>query len=392
MNLSTLAVVFNVFSALTDGLMSVIIQYITEKGATWVQTFYTQFYLSTLLMVLTWMLWFGYEYHFIVKIHDDKNTKYDSYFSYLISIFPFNEDSLRISKQKWFVLFFRSICGVTSLLFYNISLSYSEAGDVLLIEFVTTMITSILFGWLFFGEKYNILVLLAVIICIGGTILVTQPSFIFGNGSTVETMNFYGFIFVFISGMIRGFSQALIKHSFKLSINWISIIVVPQLIGCIIMFIVYIFVYWVFDIKDWNLIINGINDNIDYQLLLLSTGFLYYLWYVFYTLSFRIGDIGRLGIIQNSNIIFGYIFGLLIGTSNNYICYIGVVLVLIACVVIFLELQIERDENENEDEDINTNNYNMTDKSHHKYQVINDPIEGSIEDSIDVSIDDYSKN
>ena len=275
-------------------------------------------------------------------------------------------------KQKWFVLLFRGVCGVITNILYNVSLAYSEAGDVLLIEFVFTMLTSLLFGWIFFSEKYNSYILISVIICIGGTILVTQPSFIFGNNSSVDTMNFYGFIFISLGGIIRGFAQALIKHSFTLEINWISIVLVPQLIGCGIMIIVYIIGYFAF---EWRLINDKIDNNVNYSLLLLSIGLLGYLWYVFYTLAFRIGDIGRMGILQNCNIVFGYICGFLINVSNNYVCYIGVVLVLISCVCIFVELRMTRDIDTTENEqDTDTMESVGNDRNNYKYQPINDPI------------------
>ena len=366
LDLTTLSIAFNVFSAAIDGLQSVNIEYLTTNcGISWILTFYAQYYLATLLMTISWILWFSFEYYYD-RIDPDEVDNYSNFVSYLLSIFPhLNEND----QQKWFVLLFRSICGVLSLIFYNISLSYSNAGDVLLIEFVTTMIVSISLGWMFFNEKYNAIVFICIIVCIGGGILVTQPSFIFGTGNDIETMNFYGFLFTFLAGVIRGIAQALIKHSFVIKVHWLSIILIPQLIGCIILVFVFIIGYFVF---DWNLInmkTYESNDNNSYTLLLLlSTGLSFYLFYVFCTLSFRIGNIGRLGIIQNSNIVFGYLFSAIIDIKINYICWTGIILVMIAFVVMFFEMKQYGDEND--ENDINGDNQDGNHDDQIKYQQI----------------------
>lgn len=351
LDLTTLSIVFNVLSAAIDGLQSVMVEYLTTScGITWMLTLYIQYYLGTLLMTLSWILWFFFEYYYgCVEQGLGEVNNHTSFTSYLLSIFPsINEND----KQKWFVLIFRSLCGVLSLLNYDIALSYSNAGDVLLIEFVTTMLISILFGWIFFKEKYNVIVLMCLISCLGGGILVIQPTLIFGTGREIETMNFYGFIFIFISGVIRGIAQALIKHSFVIKVHWISIILIPQLLGCIVLLFIFIIGSL---LLDWSLISDDIfdnnNNNNNYVLLLLcGTGLMYYLFYTLCTLSFRIGNIGRLGIIQNSNIVFGYLFSTILGVEINYICTIGIILVLTAFVVMFFEMKTYDDDNGNDND------------------------------------------
>ena len=77
-----------------------------------------------------------------------------------------------------------------------------------------------------------------------------------------------------------------------------------------------------------------------------SLGILFFVCIITAVIGFRLGDIGRLGIIQNIEVVIIYLLdAVLLNESENYLCYIGVVITIAGCGIVFYEQR----QNQNDD-------------------------------------------
>ena len=341
MNSRLLAICCLLIAALANVILTILLELAEDLGATWVQTF---FFFEWTFFVLTFGSWFIYSIYiyYFSALRLEMTPDY-TFSEYLATLFP-QKSSSSLYKKQWSVLILRGIFGVSAGACYNISLKYCESGDVILIQTATMSILTIFFGWMYFNESINYLIIVSLILAIVGMILVTQPTFIFGANDDSNTMNSIGLIIILIGGGFRAGLQAILKHTKNIQIKTETAILVPKMITAPFALVCYAIGMLIW---DWELI-TSYNDNIWNNLILISVGAMWFLWAAMVTVGFRIGDIGRLGIISNSDIVIGYILQVIILNENdNYICYIGVALVCISCGIIFYE-QIKIIESEND--------------------------------------------
>ena len=398
MSSTFLPLILIVVAALTNALMMVFTEYLEDVGGKWYQAWVAEYWICFILIVWYWILSFAFNYfYYNEKIIDHENTtnatnniynantnysyhsldnnsnsnsnsntntnsnvndskytsikhiaNHNSFLEYLVSVFPPTD---RKHGIHWTVLTIRSASAVGCFAFSNIALVYLDSGDTILIQIVLVTLLNLFFGIVFFNEKLNKIIIGAVVLCIIGLILVTRPTFIFG-GSDYSTISTIGFIMVVISALLRGLSTGLLKYTHNgIDLSHDTVIIVSQFIMTFIVSVVYIFGVYVSSKQQWysNVFIVYDNDNDNgtindtekqqfWSFLFVSLGILFFIWILTAVIGFRLGNIGRLGIIQNIEVIFTYLLdAVLLSESQNYLCYIGVVLTLAGCAIVFYE-------------------------------------------------------
>ena len=274
-------------------------------------------------------------------IHDN----HDTFLSYLLSVFPPIDDE---HIKHWCVLFVRSVCSLGSFAFLDIALDCLDSGDAMLIQTVLVTLLNFLLGYVVFSERINRIIAFALILCIVGLVLVVQPDFLFSktgdadSGTQYDQISMLGFALIAGAALLRALSTTLVKYTRDIQLSHTTVVVVPQIIMSLILVVFYI--YGVCSSEaDWNAnifyVANGSKsmERLNTFLLVLL-GILFFVWILTAVIGYRLGNIGRLGIVQNSDIVIAYVIeAWFFNETQNYICYIGVTLTLIGCVVVFYE-------------------------------------------------------
>ena len=381
-----------VIAASANAFTMVCTEYLEIVGATWYQTWVAEYWICLLLVVFYWFVSFGYEYYFqpdgkriamqevpsspvrygppatidgyascddnyyyhgvaIVLPEDDtifdgdddiNNKNCSNFLDYLFTVFPPIEEDFR---RQWLVLIIRSLAGIGSFAGLDIALLYLDSGDTILIQVVLVTLMNISYSVVVYGEKLNRIIIVAIVVCLVGLLLVTQPSFLFG-GESYDTVSIIGFVVVFLSSIMRALVTISIKYSNEnVEMPHDTMIIVPQILMGLMVTIVYFFgiiLPWL----DWNanvfVIVGDSSSTSDERSLhsfyMVSLGFLFFIWIMAGVIGFRLGDLGRLGIIQNSEVVITYLFdALLLNEDQNFLCYLGVCLTLIGCAMVFYE-------------------------------------------------------
>ena len=322
-----LAAIFVILATFANAFETISCQYLEEVGESWYQL--TLFAESTylILVMIYWIVIYSYKYYIVTKT---TNTSI-SYMEILLSVFPSrNNDNI---VKIWVLLGVRGTIGAILSLLQIASLQYIDSGDSTLIQTVAITLTNFLFGILFFHEEKSVILFVSLFFCIVGLILVCQPSFIFDLSNTqYSTISFVGFILAAMAGIGRAISNIISKESYKYGVHWLALVIAGAFVSVFIDIIVFIAAINIFDGVYWRFK----NYNLYYVLLTVSVGLWIGLCTAFFAIGFQIGDISKLGILSNSDIIFIYCLQyLILKEHSNFITYIGALVVLVVCCVIF---------------------------------------------------------
>ena len=332
-------------AALSTAVMLVLTEYSEYVGATWYQILFTEYWVNLFFTFWYWILSFSYTYYFEF---DRLKVKHNNLTSHLLSVFPPINAS---HVNHWLVLILRSIFALLCTVFLNIGLMYVSSGDCVLIESVVASITSFIFGFIFFNEKINKMIIFAFVLFVGGIILVTQPTFIFTSTNDSNAASSIGLFWVFLGSLTEGLSFVVIKCSQTVELSHTTVMIAPQAIMSFELLILYIYGW---QVLNWNSSIVSVENNID-KVLQLCIGFVFFVWLISAVIGFQLGNLGRVGMISNSNIVFAYMLqAVILNEFENYICYIGIVITLIGCVIVFYEQYEEQTDElltDNDDDD-----------------------------------------
>ena len=185
------------------------------------------------------------------------------------------------------------------------------------------------------------MIILAFILFIIGIILSTQPIFIFH--SSKDSTNIIGFLWITFGAFFASIAFTQIKYSKnKLNLSHTTVMIVPQVIVSSLSVVLYIYGW---QVLGWNKSIISLGNSMN-NFLQLCLGLTYFIWLLTGVIGFQLGNLGRVGMIQNSTILFGYILQVTILNENvNYICVIGIIITLIGCVIVFYEQYDKRNIN-----------------------------------------------
>lgn len=270
----------------------------------------------------------------------------------LFSYFPkFTKSNLNL----WFILIIRGICAASLYLFFVLALLHCNSGDAILIRAIITSVGNILIGVIYFKEQLTKWIIFSLILCIFSLILICQPSFIFNNlsiidiksNTNVKTMSFVGFLFILISGIFRVVNKSLIKLSkTKYDTHWLGVLIIGFVICFFESLIVFGLSLYIYDNNISHVWHSWYSDGANYSnhtYIMINVvfglfGFVELIYNILHVKGYQMGNIGRLGIIANIDIIVTYILQvLLLNENDNYIAYIGICIVLIAVTVLFFE-------------------------------------------------------
>ena len=320
-------------SAFSNALLIVLVEYVEEVGATWHQVLFTNTWGNLFFTCWYWILSFSYSYYYKP---DDLKMTYNSLASYLLSVFPPID---RWHVKHWLVLILRGIFALFCAIFLCIGLIFVPSGDCVLIESVVASVTSFIFGFIFFKEKINVTIIFAFILFVIGITLVTQPTFIFK--SVTNATSPIGLLWVFLGSVLDGLTLVVIKWSKTVELSYTTVMVVPQLIMSILLLILYIYGW---QVLNWGSSLISLDNDVD-KFLQACTGFIYFLWLISVIIGVQLGNLGRVAMISNSNIIFAYLLQVtVLNEYENYICYIGIVITLVGCIIVFYEQYEEQDD------------------------------------------------
>ena len=358
-----------IFAALCKSIFTVLTQYIESVGSPWYQILFFTELIYFLLLVLFWVITYTRRYYITFRstkghVHlDDESQQLESqsqsqsqsqaqsqltYFETLVSLFPRDKN---VGCKAWGLLILRGVYGSGSFMFYVAALAYISSGDDVLIQTVIVTIGNVVFGIILFKESKSRLIIISLIICLIGLVFVCQPSFIFENINTSNNDNdnkesytpisTIGFIFAILSGICRLGSGLTSKYAKVYNLNWLVLSLIAGFISVsnagVVFLIEYYFLfgssnkdggggYWNFD-----------DNNAGYIAITFAIGLLICLFVACYTIAFQYGNVSRIGILFNTDIIFAYILQIpILNETENALTYVGVIIVLFVCIVVFV--------------------------------------------------------
>ena len=341
------AIILTLLSALFSSIWTVNMTYLERQGLIWIQVFAFGEFSNLCYSLLLWYTYSKIKYNKEIKSETITNINNTPFKEYLFSIFPSKTD-----KRAWKLLFARGVCNAFSFQCYVIGLIYCDAGDSMLIRTTLTSFGVFIIGVLKFGEKFTILVLVSFVFAVGGLILICRPTFIFGSADIdgdhkidpanpgANELNPLGLMLILFSALFRISSKAIIKKSGKLNVHWIVMNIITFCVTNSVAVIEYIIL---------GIYYNGINKHIWYNWLnhsesglvtfcIIIYGIIFVCKVSFTVIGHQIGDIGRLGIISNSDIVFTYGLGyFLLNEQETRLVIAGAVFVSIGIGILFLE-------------------------------------------------------
>ena len=280
---------------------------------------------------------------------------------YIFQIFP-----ARSNTHVWKLLLMRGICNAFSFQLYVIGLLFCDSGDAMLIRTSLSSFGVFIVSVLAFGEKLGIWVFIAFFFAFSGLLFVCHPPFTFTgefdfDNDDIQTVNFWsseadgvsiwGVLMVSGSATFRIGSKYIIKRSGKLKVHWLVMNIATFIITCSFAIIecIGVLIYYGAASEDskwlernfWSDAFGNYKNSLD-RFGIMMCVILYGVVFVgkvsFTVVGHQIGDIGRLGVISNSDIVFTYVIGAIIlnetGTST---AYFGASLVMIGVVILCLE-------------------------------------------------------
>ena len=406
-----------IIGAFANALLILITDYVESVGGKWYQVLMAQYWINLLLILFYWILSFSFNYFYHVKdqisssnsdlhisqgfvyhdvVHDDDTSpvslagvydideeirNYNNLMQYLFSVFPtMNKNHVR----HWSVLFVCSMCGVSSYAALNIALLFITSGNAMLMETLIVIIINLSIGVIFFHEDLNKITCSALLLCIIGLILVTQPQFIFDqrSGNDYNTISINGFVAICISCILRGIGTLAVKFLDGIKFSRQTAIIVPQIIISIVLVLVYLIGVFLPSLSwNWNTFgaIDTNNNEIELEttLLLICLGILFFVWIltavicsslmnsysdqtnmsINYDMETNVctkQDVIR--VVHHIEIIIVYVLAAVwLNENENVICYIGACLATIGCVVVSYERYWISSMNSNNTDDRNGN-------------------------------------
>lgn len=363
---STLLFVSGCFNA----FIVVIISYLEKyRGFPWIMIYILSEWISIPLIFIFSLFYMWYYYCRYVEHEQTSssiaitthtfNLSFVQYYYYLI--FPPMTKRFRIS---WMILDLRALASSTSYIFCMIAIMYIDSGDFILIQTVVLTVGNIIVGRVLFNEYLNATIIISLVVCIIGVICVCQPSYIFesflsdDNNGTVDIrpVDTVGFIFALISGLLRVFTAGVCKYS-KTSVDmpWLTLFTVSNIIGFFLSTVIFVAIItvmkFILDMPSgdiwYNFDYSGKSkysyDDTMYGLLILGIGGFTFISAITGTLGWRLGDVGRLGMVINADIPVAYIAQMvLLNEDSNVLTYTGICLVFLSIIMIFYS-QSQRD-------------------------------------------------
>ena len=357
-----------ILGMICKALFTIITQYVESRGCPWYQALFFTEWMFLISMILYWFILYSFAYFCCYKnksninrkvalsISDSDTLSRDSNSNSISSsnILPntmtycqalFSDfSSKNFTLKAWLILLARGFTGSFAGLFFVWSLEYIDSGDAILIQTVTVTIGNVLFGMLFFNEPKSKLIIFSLIICIIGLLLVCQPSFIFdkfeikkGEHINYSEVSLFGFILVGISGIMRLGSGIVSKYAKQFNINWLQLCLMASFMSAITISIVVTIEYYFIHKNDKDSVFWWFDDyNVIYIIETLSIGCFVSLFVISYTIGFQYGNVSKLGILLNTDIIFAYILQIFIlDEIENGLTYAGGAVVLLVCGVVF---------------------------------------------------------
>ena len=148
-----------------------------------------------------------------------------------------------------------------------------------------------------------------------------------------------------ISGIFRVINKSLLKYSKALDVHWLVVLLIGAIVKIAQSSVIFMIVALLSNIntawynwydKNENSYSNrtcGIITVLIISLLFVETGYT-----VFNIKGYQIGNLGRLGLIANGDLIIAYLLQIwVLNENNNYITYIGVFIAIVAITILFYE-------------------------------------------------------
>ena len=342
------AIILTLLSALFSSMWTVNMTYLERRGLKWVQVYAFGEFSNLFYSLLLWFVYSKIQYEKAVASAEMDSIEHNTPFKeYLFSIFPSKSDT-----RAWKLLFARGVCNAFSFQCYVIGLLYCDAGDSMLIRTTLTSFGVFIISVLKFGEKFTAMVFVSFIFAVGGLILICRPTFIFGSTDVdgdhkidpanpgANQLPPTGLLLILASALFRILSKAIIKKSGKLNVHWIVMNIITFCVTCTVAIVEYIVLsiyYHGFDKHIWYNWLSESESGI-VTLCIIIYGMIFVSKVSFTVVGHQIGDIGRLGIIANSDIVFTYGLGyFLLNEKETRLVIAGAVFVIIGIGILFLE-------------------------------------------------------
>ena len=320
--------------AFTAALSSVNLKYLENQGLSWLSTNAIAQCGALFFCCLIWIGWQMYTFYNNIGI--DGNHSISSLKQHLFSVFPSKSDS-----TSWRLLILSGLAFSLQFEFYLLALLYIEVADVMLIRTLMATIGLCIIGVIFWKENVSIYMIFALIIAFGGVIMVCQPSFIFGD--TLNEISWIGVIFILIAAFWRVLDKITIKLSKsqnnEIDIHWLAVTIVPLIITSMIALLqlIGVSIYVSIETKSEINLIGG-SDRTNVIIAASLYGLILAVNSSLVVMAYQMGSLGRLGIIANCDIVFGYVLqAWLLSTVSNIYVYIGASLVFIGVGILVLE-------------------------------------------------------
>ena len=276
---------------------------------------------------------------------------------YILSIFPSkNSRGLKVG-------ILRGITNAISTQLCLIGFIFLDSGDAMLIRTTVSSLIMLIVGVIYFDEKLTKWLILAFIIALIGLTLTIQPEFLF-DISIDDQISIIGLVIIVASAIFCALDKTVIKYSGKkgVTLDWFALLLISYFVTAvfgIIEIICLSIYYYVVDNGDvrWNDKVWYEWNNSDITIVFILFSLIVVFEICCQMFAFQTGDIGKLGILVSSEIAFTYMLeALLLDTKENYLVYIGVVLVTIYSSIVLIEQGKQAQErlnalNENNDED-----------------------------------------
>ena len=350
------------FYSCVNAFVIVSIDYLEDYGFPWVMIYIVTEWLTASIIFIFSLCYVAFKYH----NRYDNNINFFKYYYY--SIFPPFSPKY---KSCWIIIILRAFTWAIAYVAYTIGTEYMNPGDFLLIQTATSTIGNIIIGYLFFNEKFKYKIIwFGLILCIIGVTFVCQPSFIwqyFSNDYASVTL--IGFVICILSGLRRVSTAVIVKYS-KTSISeelpWMSFLCLGGIISLIFSTSIFIIASFFYSNNNsiWWYSYNVIKYP-DITLSLVSVGILGAITAILITVAYRIGDIGKLGVIVNADIPVSYLAqSIFLNEEVDVFTYIGIVLVFVCIFCIFYaQWKEENEHNNNNNEMFEENNENIDNRN-----------------------------
>lgn len=253
------------------------------------------------------------------------------------------------SKLLWLIM--RGITGASAGILYFEAVTLVPIGNAIAI-FSLYPVTTVFFAYIFLKEKIGRIHCIALIVAIGGGLLVSQPGFIFNNNNNSKSdsknnYNSMGYLCSLTAAIFAGLSFIAIR---KLKNFDSSYVVLSYAVGCTIFGLVFAYILAPKGIRfpaD-----NNLKKYLLEWLLLFSAGIVAYLANLTQVISAQLLQSGLSSLLRSTDTIYSYIFQIVLFSQlPDWLTVVGAILIMSSVALVsFAKYKQSRDKEKKEKE------------------------------------------